>query len=174
MRKNNILARVDSKKLKEVCDLIEAGNFATTACLALGVSKATFYHWQNLGEKHREENKKTMYVDFLDAIEKASAKAEAKHVANIAKAGMGYVIKETDNHTIIQERKTGRIYKTFVKGDWKASAWLLEKLHRERWGDMNNKVELTGSLNIGGNIDLKNISDEQLEKMQSKLLEEST
>jgi hypothetical protein len=63
------------------------------------------------------------YVQFLDAATRAMDEAEALHVENIAIAAAG--IKEV--------RKGGRLVRRGFPGDWRASAWLLERRKRKQY-----------------------------------------
>ena len=63
----------------KVCALIEAGNYAETACACAGISSSTFYSWRQRGE--REEAGE--YADFAAAVDEAEAQAERKAVVMV-------------------------------------------------------------------------------------------
>lgn len=82
--------------VKMVCNALAAGNTRRASCRYAGISHETFYQW--LKDQ----------PDFSDAVEKAEADAEVRHVANIAKAAND--------------------------GTWTASAWWLERRQPADWG----------------------------------------
>lgn len=106
---------------KELIDkahrLISEGHYAVVVCTYLGISEKTFYNWCNRGKEALEEGKNNIFVQFLQSINEAEAKAEMRHLQNIAKAA-------TD-------------------GTWQASAWMLERKHRNRWST-KQEVQLSG------------------------------
>lgn len=61
--------------VEQIVKLIEAGNYAIDACIAVGISESIYYEWL----KTKPE--------FLESIKKARAKAIAVRVARIGKAG---------------------------------------------------------------------------------------
>ncbi len=60
--------------VEQLIKYIEAGNYIETACNAVGISKQTFYRWQD--EKS----------DFCDAIKKAESKAITRNLILIQNA----------------------------------------------------------------------------------------
>ena len=84
---------------KKICDYIRIGLTYERAALAAGISVATFYNWKARGEKARSGK----YFDFLDALHRAEAEGEARHVAIIANEGPA------------------------------GSKWILARRHPERW-----------------------------------------
>jgi hypothetical protein len=106
---------------KELIDkahrLISEGHYAVVVCAYLGITEACYYMWIQKAKAHIEEGKNTIYVEFFKSINEAEAKAEMRHLQNIAKAA-------TD-------------------GTWQASAWMLERKHRNRWST-KQEVQLSG------------------------------
>jgi hypothetical protein len=115
---------------KELIDkahrLISEGHYAVVVCAYLGIAEKTFYNWCNKGKEAIEEGKNNIYVQFLQSINEAEAKAEMRHLQNIAKAA-------TD-------------------GTWQASAWLLERKHKNRW---SQKQDITLSGNPNAPLEIK-------------------
>lgn len=105
----------------EICDAIRAGNYIEPSAMRSGIDKTTLYNWlkkagtelqrvasgQAKGKNCSVTARMRPYVDFLNALKKAEAEAEARDVAIIAKAAMK---------------------------QWQAAAWRLERKHYERWG----------------------------------------
>lgn len=115
---------------KELIDrahrLISEGHYAVVVCSYLGITESCYYNWINKAKSDIEKNKKSIYVEFFGSIKEAEAKAEMRHLQNIAKAA-------TD-------------------GTWQASAWLLERKHKDRW---STKQEVTLSGNPDAPIEIK-------------------
>lgn len=87
----------DDNKVLKLLAALRAGNYREIACRVSGISKAAFY----------ESLKRDM--QFLDAVEKAEAEAEADLIAETTKAGRSPQF-------------------------WAANMTLLERKHPDRWG----------------------------------------
>jgi hypothetical protein len=106
----------------QIVQYIKVGAYIETAAAACGLNKSTFYDWlkrgaraQQKGEWPEEEQK---YVDFSNAIEKATADAELRDVGLIARA---------------------------AQTTWQAAAWRLERKFPHRWGRYErHDVEMQG------------------------------
>jgi hypothetical protein len=97
--------------------LISEGHYAIVVCTYLGISEASYYNWLQKAKIDIEKNKKTIYVEFLESIKEAESKAEMRHLQSIAKAS--------------------------ADGTWQASAWFLERKHKDRWST-KQEVQLSG------------------------------
>jgi hypothetical protein len=86
--------------------LLAAGNYDETAARAAGISPRTLREWLHRGLSGRKRDEP--YARLRAELEEARATGEASHVARIAKAA--------------------------ADGDWKASAFFLERSYPERWG----------------------------------------
>jgi transposase len=135
--------------IKKVEVLIRNGNYIETAVACCGISKQTFYDWCKRAKKGEQP-----FRSFLDAVNRASAEAEAYDLAIIGKAAN--------------------------EGAWQAAAWKLERRNNDRWG-RKNEVSLQG-VKGGAPIkvadarkNLKKLSDaelDQLEALHLKMLDE--
>lgn len=110
---------------REVCAAIAAGNYIEPSAMRAGIDKVTLYNWlRKAGNEINRVNrgiakgrnckitaKLQPYVDFLHAVKKAEAEAEARDVAIISKAALT---------------------------QWQAAAWRLERKHYRRWGRRQN------------------------------------
>lgn len=103
---------ITEDKVQEFERLLTAGTYIETACMVVGVPRSTFNDWMVRGK--REGNEHKVYQAFRQRIEAAMAKFEARHAANIAKAG--------------------------VEGNWQASAWLLERTAPERYAKPSQRA----------------------------------
>lgn len=68
------MTKYSSEIVEQIIRLIEVGNYAIDACLAVGIGEATYYQWLK-----KEE--------FRESIKKARAKAISTKVTRIHKAG---------------------------------------------------------------------------------------
>lgn len=110
---------------QEICAAIAAGNYIEPSAMRAGIDKTTLYNWlrkagkevervakgEAKGRNVRVAAKMQPYVDFLHAVKKAEAEAEARDVAIISKAALT---------------------------QWQAAAWRLERKHYRRWGRRQN------------------------------------
>lgn len=90
---------------KLICDAIRAGNYQETAAAYAGISKNTFYEWLKKGR--RDKTGRSVFAQFVVAVDKALADAEVRDVATIVSASAE---------------------------QWQAAAWRLERKYPERWG----------------------------------------
>ena len=106
---------------KTIIELIAAGNYIKTACLAAGVEESTFTRWMQRAERYynasvsgeADADDEVYYTFYLD-VKKARHKNIALHVANIQTASK-------------------------LPSQWTASAWLLERMNPALFG---KRVEL--------------------------------
>jgi transposase len=94
---------------------LRQGNYIEAAAGIAGVTKQVVYDWMRAGA----QGKAPKYVKFLDAVKKAQADAETRHVGRITKA---------------------------AEKQWQASAWMLERKFPDRWGQ-RIKVEVERQMN---------------------------
>jgi len=92
---------------------ISNGNYIKTACLAAGVSHASYCNWQQRAESPGG-NGDDIYVEFFEDLKKAEAKSEADTVSRVHDAGED-------------------------KRNWPADMTRLERKNPERWG---RRIEL--------------------------------
>jgi transposase len=147
-----------TKELHEkLLSAIRAGNYMETAAAYAGISKDTLYNWMRRGARESErlaqnprakpKKSEQEFLEFSDAVEKALAQAEVRDIANIAKASDA--------------------------GDWRASAWRLERKYPEKWGRKDRlDAELKHTGKDGGPIqtetmiNLTTLSDEELTSLE--------
>ena len=101
--------------IDRLCEFISQGNWASTACNAVGIGESTFYSWKDKGERDIQNNKESVYKDFVEAIKKADAEAEAKVVSRF--------YEEATN-----------------PGSFVAPATYLERRYPERWGRRDRTI----------------------------------
>lgn len=103
MQKMGRPAKLTAQVQDTIVQAIRSGNYNEVAAQMAGVCERTLYNWLERGE----EEQAGKYFQFLQAVKKAAAEAEARHLALIANAA----------------QKT-----------WQAAAWFLERKHPDRWG----------------------------------------
>jgi transposase len=122
-------------ELREViAGQLRAGNYIETAAAFAGVSKVTLYDWIRRGKRELQRveanprakvrKEEAPFVDFLNAVERAQAEAEAEDVDILRRA---------------------------ARDDWKAAAWRLERKFPDKWG---RKDRLAAELEHAGNVGL--------------------
>lgn len=79
---------------EEILDLVREGNYAKTACLAVGITERTLQHWKARAEEHTNgheppENEK-VYVQFFRLLKDAEAKAESDLLKKVRTAKPGW------------------------------------------------------------------------------------
>ena len=97
---------------------VRAGCTYAIAARAAGIDQSTYHNWEARWRRAREAGGEVPEAlgAFFDALEIARAEGEVFHAANI--------------HRVAEV-------------DWKASGWLLERRHPERWG-RRDRHDLTG------------------------------
>ncbi len=112
---------------EKIVELIRLGNYAEDAAGASGISRSTFFAWMVRGKTEQERLRaypnspvrpdEAIYLEFMNAVEKARDEATARNVA------------------IIQREAS--------KGTWQAAAWWLERTRQHTFG-RKERVEMTG------------------------------
>jgi hypothetical protein len=74
------------ERRERILQALRVGNFRTTAARYAGVSDSVFYEWIGQGREDRASGIRSDYADFVDAVERAEATAEATLVANVMAA----------------------------------------------------------------------------------------
>jgi hypothetical protein len=98
---------------KRICAGVSRGEPFALACEAAGISRRTGYLWKKLG---KEEDAPEVLRQFFQSCARARAKGERKLVKEIRAA---------------------------APEDWRAAAWLLQKLNPSRYTD-RQRAEHTG------------------------------
>jgi len=119
---------------EKLLDLIRGGIPVRTAAIAVGIDEKTFYNWMkrggdeqyriNKGEKPRATEGR--FFQFFQSVTRAKEEAKAGHVAVVAKAGR--------------------------EGDWRASAWWLQRQFRDEFGDNPPPQNVTNNIHNTLNI----------------------
>lgn len=113
--------KLNQEMIEKACNYLRQGHYAVVVCEFLGISEATYYSYINQGKEDEKNGKESIFLEFLKSIKKAEAEAEMRHIQNILK--------------------------TATEGNWTASAWYLERKHKNRWS-LKQEIEHTGSQTI--------------------------
>jgi hypothetical protein len=113
--------KLNDKMIEDFKKYISQGNFVNVVCQYLGINESTYYDWIKKSIADEEQNKDTIYTKFNKSIKEAEAVAEMRHLQNILK--------------------------TAQDGTWQASAWYLERKHKNRWST-KQEIEHTGNQTI--------------------------
>ena len=140
--------KLNPERQARIVEALTNGNYIETSARYAGITPAGMYKWINRGNEERQriaDGEKprlteTIFVDFVEAVEKARAQAEMRNVGLIQKAAMD--------------------------GTWQASAWYLERSYPKRWG-RSDRVEHTGA--DGGPVEVS-VSLDELESKVVELL----
>jgi hypothetical protein len=115
---------------------VRKGNYVETAAEAVGITATTFYRWMERGEADVENDVKSVFSEFCEAIKRAKAESEAIDLDHIADAA--------------------------GKGNWQAAAWRLERRFPTKWGKQD-KLQLEHSGKIGQ--DAAEMTDAELDAL---------
>lgn len=133
---------------QRVVEALRAGNYQDAAAGYAGISHTTFHNWLNRGKEEarriadgeKPKASEAIYVEFLDAVEKARSEAEVRNVMHIQRAAQD--------------------------GTWQAAAWFLERSFPRKWG-RKDRHEHTGQ---DGEAIQVSVSTSELEEKVKNLL----
>lgn len=124
------LVLLDTIKRDELLNLIVLGLPVNKAVAMVNISESTFYGWMSRGMVERDrlatidgakpKPEEKLFLEFLESLTRARSEAIAKKVAVISSAAS--------------------------QGDWKASAWWLERQVPEDFGRIDKQEVLSHSV----------------------------
>ena len=124
------LILLDSSRREELINLIVLGLPVNKAVAMVNIAESTFYKWMSRGMVERDrlatipdakpKPEEKIYLEFLESLTRARAEAIAKKVAVVSSAAS--------------------------QGDWKASAWWLERQVPEEFGRIERQEILSQSV----------------------------
>jgi transposase-like protein len=85
-RPSHLTPEVAAKIVKTVRE----GNYISTACIAAGISRRTFYNWIDAAEEGKPE-----HLEFFNALKQAEAEAEIDAVRDMKKGGKRFLPSAT-------------------------------------------------------------------------------
>lgn len=105
---------------KDIIDALTAGNYFDAACEYAGITATTGYNWMKRGREElkrrgdprvkdgtKQWEREQPFVEFFEAVSRASARVEVRTIAKIQQAG---------------------------DDDWRALAWFMEHRYPSKWG----------------------------------------
>ena len=114
-------SKLTTDLINKASKYISEGHYINVVCKYLAINESTYYDWIKKSIADEEQNKETIYTKFSKAIKEAEAIAEMKQLQNILKASSD--------------------------GTWQASAWYLERKHKNRWST-KQEIEHSGNQTI--------------------------
>ena len=129
--------KLDDTILGQISALHRAGASVKTVCNIVGINQDTYYTWRRKGIADPD----SVYGPFAETIARDRDLGKMRIVAMVDKAARD--------------------------GDWRAGAWLLERMFPEEFME-RQRLEHTGAdgLPIGASVDLEKLSSEELEAMR--------
>lgn len=100
-------SKLNDELINKACDYIAQGHYVNVVCDFLNISEVTYYNYIKQAKEDEKNNEETIFTKFFKSIKEAEAKAEMRHLQNILKSAND--------------------------GTWQASAWYLERKHKDRW-----------------------------------------
>jgi len=172
-RKVGRQTKLDSKLQTRICGLLSKCVTVTDACGVVGIHKSTYYAWlaRAEAEAQRLETEpegtepypdETPFLEFLDAVTRAEAKAKEVAAKTIHNAMLPYDVKESKTETFTETRlsKNGEPYEykkqtdsevtRSYPGDWRAAVEYLKRRDADQWSE---RQEISGK--DGGAIPIR-------------------
>lgn len=116
-RRRGARGKLNSKRAKKICEMLERGATLVMAAQAVGVSAATISKWYSRGCDEADGK----YRQFVGMVQRAENKGLAAAASRITLAG--------------------------ENGIWTADAWMLERRRRADYGRNEMTVNHTGQVN---------------------------
>ena len=106
--------KLTEELVNNLCRYVENGASYKDACIAVGIGETAFYRWLDDADSDDEKIKyKDLKVKLRDSLKKANAKFKSYHLANITRLS---------------------------NGDWKASAWILERKYPKEFAQVGRNA----------------------------------
>lgn len=124
--------KLTPERSEQICREIRLGMGSEAAALLSGIKPRTFHLWREKGR----DGGRAIYVQFLHDSTRAELERERALVADVRAAGIGREATITRTKEVLT--KSGEVAtltetETRTDRDWRASAWLLERLHADRY-----------------------------------------
>jgi hypothetical protein len=137
--------------MAELSRRIASGLSSSAACREVGLDPNTFFQWKARGKWKPD----SIYGLFLTVMLRAEGERESKLLKQIRDAADPYVSRDGKHDR---------------PGDWRAAAWLLERMHPERYGPQAT-VRHEGTVQFAHademNQALGKLSDDDLTRLRS-------
>ena len=110
-------SKLTEELIEKARKYVSEGHYANVVMQYLNISDYTYYEYLKRGKEDEEAGRDTLFSKFSNAIKEGEAQAEMRHLQNILK--------------------------TAQEGTWQASAWYLERKHKNRWS-LKHEIEHQG------------------------------
>lgn len=163
-RKVGRQTKLDRKVQTQICGLLSQCVTVTDTCGVVGINKSTYYGWlaRAEAEARRLETEpegtephpdEAPFLEFLDAVIRAEAKAKEVAAKTIHNAMLPYATTEVKTETFTETRLTsyGAPYEykkqtesetvRSYPGDWRAAVEYLKRRDSDQWTE---RQEITG------------------------------
>ena len=140
---------------ERMVQLLKAGNRLELCADECGIDYTTHRNWIKRGEaellrlgspRTKEKESEVIFVEYFNAIKKATALAEISNVAVIQKSARGGTEVETqtiESYTPDGKLKSRKVIRKMQPPDWTAAAWWLERRMPHVYGRQDRlKVEM--------------------------------
>ena len=126
----------------DICTLIAAGNYLTTACQSVGITTPTLVNWMERGQAEIDAGDTGgQFFVFFSAVKKAEADREAIMAQRVIDAALPGIRKTVTKVAMAQGQPVmgddGKVVTyeevTHTGGDWLAAMTFLERRYPERW-----------------------------------------
>ena len=165
--------KLTEERKEKIISFIRAGNYATQAAQAAGVSESTFYRWLAKGKdagvlcEKWEEDVET-WNDMTDRQRRLNPQAKpdtnkAPTPDDILFWEFWEAVKKSEAEA--EASAVLHIKKAANEGTWQAAAWYLERKYKDRWS-RQDKVSHEGTINHALGL---NASEEEIEQTKKRL-----
>jgi hypothetical protein len=156
-------SKLNNSLQKRIVSLLSKGNTDEYVCDAVNISKTAFYQWLQIGQaiiddkphdrKPEDTEDQKRFVDFVNAVSRARAKANMRAVDAFRSGLMPSTVKEvqTEEYTETRINPYGKEFeykqtqtRTIIRTnppDWRAGAQWLARRDKANWSE---RTEVTG------------------------------
>lgn len=141
---------------QQVIERVQLGQDLADAADSAGISRQTLHKWRLAGGRARAERTEGVTLrkadrdlaEFVDALERAEAEAEARKLAIIERVAQGgATVTKTTTKVQVQPDGTERVIERTtvtetLRPEWTAAAWWLERRMPAKYG---RRLEVTGA-----------------------------
>ena len=169
-------SKLTPERSKKIASLIQAGNYASQAAQAVGISPRSYFRWMEEGEKVSE--KCESWEEQTEIWNEPSDQERAKHPElepspddepteqEIAYFQFWREIKKAEAEA--EAAAVLHIKQAAQDGTWQAAAWYLERKHKDRWGK-SEKVQHEGVVSHDHAHQLLPTAPEAIEEARRRL-----
>lgn len=169
-------SKLTPERREKIASLIQAGNYASQAAQAVGISPRSYFRWMEEGEKVSE--KCEAWQEAVENWNELSDQERSKHPELEPNPEDEPTEQEAAYFQFWREIKKAEaeaeaaavlhIKKAASEGTWQAAAWFLERKHKQRWGKQD-RVEHAGVVSHDHAHQLLPTAPEAIEEARERL-----